>query len=266
MAFMEIEGHRLFYRDVRPEKERTVMLLHGIGASSEYWEKLMASGHFEEFRLLAPDLLGFGRSDKPMAYDYTFQSQARILRSCLEALDINRICLVGHSMGGSIGLNLTLIFPHLVERLVLVDTTLDPSYISDVFRQISDLEESEFDVVFPMLTDAAEETVSQFFEAPSQETLEMSARVVKQATSYSFHRSLKGTTLFLNEQQVFELFKGLQIPHYYIFGTTDEEVAGMVKEHFGSEPWVHAIKGVKHIPMLEDPAHFCSVLSKILAE
>lgn len=50
------------------------------------------------------------------------------------------------------------------------------------------------------------------------------------------------------------------------YGTTDAGVARMVKEQFGSEPWVHAIKGVRHCPMIEAPERFNSVLGKVLAE
>ena len=70
----------------------------------------------------------------------------------------------------------------------------------------------------------------------------------------------------MEEHQFLEDFKGLRVPHYYIFGTTDEGVAQMVKDHFGSEPWVRAIEKVKHCPMVEDPVGFCSVLNKILSE
>ena len=259
-------GSKIYYIDQRAKDAPVILFVHGLGGSSEYWAQTLACTEMQNYRCLAIDLLGFGGSDKPEDFDYSVEKQAETIREFLALKKIDKVIYVGHSMGGSVGIALLQLQPDLVEKLVLLDSTLDPSYIAPVFQQISGMEEAQFSVMWQGLKLKAKETTAGFFQAPSPEMLDMSARVMKQSTSYSFHRSLKGTGLFLEEQQPLEVFKNLEIPHYYIYGTTDEGVAQMVSDHFGLEPWVHPIENVKHCAMVEDPARFCSVLANVLAE
>lgn len=259
-------GWTIYHIDQGPKDAPVVLFVHGLGGSSEYWIQTMACPEMQEYRCLAIDLLGFGSSDKPKEFDYSLAKHAETIQEFLALKQVDTVIYVGHSMGGSVGIALVQLQADLVEKLVLLDSTLDPSYIAPLFQQISRMEEAEFSDLFQGLKLKAKETTAGFFESPSPETLDMAARVMKQSTAHSFLRSLKGIGLFLDEQQPLEIFNNLDIPHYYIYGTTDEGVARMVNDHFGSEPWVHAIENVKHCAMVEDPARFCSVLVKILAE
>ena len=74
------------------------------------------------FRVIAVDLVGFGWSEKPSWFDYSIQSQARMISRFMNRLGIGRACIVGNSYGGAVALNLTLDYPETVEKLVLVDS------------------------------------------------------------------------------------------------------------------------------------------------
>jgi 4,5:9,10-diseco-3-hydroxy-5,9,17-trioxoandrosta-1(10),2-diene-4-oate hydrolase len=102
------------------DKGTVVILIHGLGVSADIWihnVEPLAKRH----RLYVPDLIGFGRSDKPgpsfSPLDYT-----RFLDEFMKALNIDRASLVGQSLGGGIALQYTLQFPQKVSRLVLVDS------------------------------------------------------------------------------------------------------------------------------------------------
>jgi pimeloyl-ACP methyl ester carboxylesterase len=99
-----------------------VVLLHGLGATNASMLPTLvalASGH----RVLAPDLPGFGDSEKPvLAYDPAFY--ARWLRGFLDALGIQRAVLVGNSMGGRVAIETALEAPERVDRLVLYAPSL----------------------------------------------------------------------------------------------------------------------------------------------
>ena len=69
--------------------------------------------------VVAPDLLGHGESDKPRA-DYSVAAYANGMRDLLSALDIDRVTLVGHSLGGGVAMQFAYQFPDRTERLVLV--------------------------------------------------------------------------------------------------------------------------------------------------
>ena len=100
---------------------QTVVLLHGKNFSGAYWEptiaKLVASG----FRTVAPDQIGFGKSSKPHAYQFTFQALAENTRRLLDHLGTGRVHVVGHSMGGMLGTRFALMFADRTEKLVLVN-------------------------------------------------------------------------------------------------------------------------------------------------
>jgi 2-hydroxymuconate-semialdehyde hydrolase len=73
------------------------------------------------FRVIAVDLLGFGYSEKPAWFDYTIQSQSRMISRFMDRLGIGRAVIVGSSYGGAVSLNLALDYPERAEKLVLVD-------------------------------------------------------------------------------------------------------------------------------------------------
>src|SRR3954447_449226 len=96
-----------------------VVLLHGLAGSSSTWLPVMpllgAHAH-----MIAPDLLGHGRSAKPGGGDYSLGAHAAGLRDLLVALGLDRATVIGHSFGGGVAMQFAYQFPELVERLVLV--------------------------------------------------------------------------------------------------------------------------------------------------
>lgn len=124
-----IHGYRRAYRcggdpamaaggTVTPDGRPTLLLLHGIADSSESWLPVLP-GLAEHFRVLAPDFLGHGHSDKPRA-DYSASAFANGMRDLLDVLDIDRVTVVGHSLGGGVAAQFAYQYPERVERLVLV--------------------------------------------------------------------------------------------------------------------------------------------------
>lgn len=95
-----------------------LLLIHGIGDSSEGWEPLL-SELATRFTVIAPDLLGHGRSAKPRA-DYSVAAYANGMRDLLDVLDIDTVTVVGHSLGGGVAAQFGYQYPERCERLVLV--------------------------------------------------------------------------------------------------------------------------------------------------
>lgn len=95
-----------------------MVLLHGVGDNSTTWQPVHAK-LAQRFTVIAPDLLGHGESDKPRA-DYSLASFANGLRDLLTVLEIDRVTLVGHSLGGGVAAQFAYQYPEFVERVVLV--------------------------------------------------------------------------------------------------------------------------------------------------
>lgn len=97
-----------------------LVFVHGWGASHKFWLRTF-SAFGPRYRCLAPDLPGFGLSEKPADRDYSIGSYVRWLGAFLDALRLPRVTLAGHSMGGTIALSFALERPERVEKLALVN-------------------------------------------------------------------------------------------------------------------------------------------------
>jgi pimeloyl-ACP methyl ester carboxylesterase len=113
-----IHGHELSYVD--SGSGPVVLFIHGILGSQRQWAHLVDKMD-DEHRVLAPDLFGHGESAKPLG-DYSLSAHAAALRDLLDHLQVERVTLVGHSLGGGIAMQFFYLFPERVDRLVLVDS------------------------------------------------------------------------------------------------------------------------------------------------
>jgi pimeloyl-ACP methyl ester carboxylesterase len=111
-----VHGYERAYR--MAGRGPAVLFLHGIGDDSSTWLDLLASLS-GDYTVIAPDLLGHGASAKPRA-DYSVAAYACGMRDLLTTLDIDRVTVVGHSLGGGVAMQFAYQFPERCERLVLV--------------------------------------------------------------------------------------------------------------------------------------------------
>lgn len=113
-----IHGYRRAF--VLAGRGPALLLIHGIGDSAESWREVIPS-LARRYTVIAPDLLGHGDSDKPRA-DYSLAAYANAMRDLLTVLDVERVTVVGHSLGGGVAMQFAYQFPERCERLVLVST------------------------------------------------------------------------------------------------------------------------------------------------
>jgi pimeloyl-ACP methyl ester carboxylesterase len=118
--FVEIEGVRVHYQEAGERGAPAMLLIHGFCASNFVWNDALVPLAEAGFRVVAPDLVGFGFSGKPGGAEYTFEAQARIVVGLMDALGIGRATLVGSSYGGAVAAVCALDYAERVERLVLV--------------------------------------------------------------------------------------------------------------------------------------------------
>lgn len=111
-----LHGHELSYVD--RGSGPVVLFIHGILGSQQQWAHLVDTMD-DDHRVLVPDLFGHGESAKPLG-DYSLSAHAAAMRDLLDHLGIDRVTLVGHSLGGGIAMQFFYLFPDRVDRLVLV--------------------------------------------------------------------------------------------------------------------------------------------------
>lgn len=116
VEYHTVHGYRRAYRIAGSGP--ALLLIHGIGDNSSTWNEIipMLAQHYT---VIAPDLLGHGKSDKPRA-DYSVPAFANGMRDLLVVLGITKVTVVGHSLGGGIAMQFCYQFPRFAERLILV--------------------------------------------------------------------------------------------------------------------------------------------------
>lgn len=112
---------KMAYMDVKPGKSngKSVVLLHGKNFNGAYWKTTIEALNKDGYRVIVPDQIGFGKSSKPIGYQFTFQQLAQNTKAVLDELKLDKVYLLGHSMGGMLATRFTLMYPQTVEKLIL---------------------------------------------------------------------------------------------------------------------------------------------------
>jgi haloalkane dehalogenase len=123
--YVEVNGLRLHYIDEGPQGAAPVLLLHGEPSWCYLYRKMVpilaAAGH----RVIAPDLIGFGRSDKPiLREDYSYQRHVDWIAAFVRTLDLDKVTLFGQDWGGLIGLRVLTGDSDRFARVVVANTGL----------------------------------------------------------------------------------------------------------------------------------------------
>jgi haloalkane dehalogenase len=159
------EGLRVHYVDEGPQNAvRTYLCLHGQPDWAYLYRKMIPVFLDSGARVIAPDWLGFGRSDKPVADStYTFHFHRNMLVELIQRLDLQQVTLVCQDWGGLLGLTIPPDMPERFERLIVMNTTIatgeSPSPGFDAWKAFS-ASQPDMDVAAlmkrgtPILTDA----------------------------------------------------------------------------------------------------------------
>jgi pimeloyl-ACP methyl ester carboxylesterase len=122
--YVDAGGYRLHYFEAKPRgnaEGTPLLLIHGLGARGEDWAAMIPALAAKGFHVYAPDLLGYGRSDRPDV-SYSISMEELVIMQFMQAVHLTRADVGGWSMGGWIAMKLTLDHPEKVDRLVVYDS------------------------------------------------------------------------------------------------------------------------------------------------
>jgi pimeloyl-ACP methyl ester carboxylesterase len=122
---------------VRKGQGPPILLLHGIPSSSYLWRDII-DPLSTTFDVLAPDLLGYGDSDKRLDADLAIAAQARYMVAFLETLGVHQVAVVGHDIGGGVAQLMAVDEPQRVARLVLIDSAVNDNWPVPVIARLKE--------------------------------------------------------------------------------------------------------------------------------
>ncbi len=133
---VKVDGYRMHYLATGPASGPPVVLVHGLGGRAEDWWNLAPVLAKAGFRVYMPDLIGFGRSQRPADFSYSVRDQAAVVLAFMDTLGLKQVDLGGWSMGGWIVQLIAVEHPERVSRLMLIDSVgldIKPAWDTGLF-------------------------------------------------------------------------------------------------------------------------------------
>jgi pimeloyl-ACP methyl ester carboxylesterase len=264
-----VDGNEIAYR--LAGNGPVLLLVHGMAGSSLTWRHVMPA-LAERFTVLAPDLLGQGRSDKPRG-DYSLGAHANTLRDLLDALGYERATVIGQSLGGGVVMQFAYQFLERCERLVLVGSGGLGREVTFYLRMLT---VPGFESVLPIfctprLRDLGNRVATWLGRAgvrstPAREEIWQSyASLADAASRRAFFRSLHEVIDFSGQavSALNRLYRAAHLPTLIVWGARDPfiPVSHALAAHEaipGSR--LEIFEGVGHYPHCEAPERFVEVL------
>ncbi len=255
-----VDGLKIRYLESGKEKNDHILFIHGIGSSADIWlniPDILSS----DFHTIAIDLPGFGVSDKPLM-EYTIEKFAEILINFINQIGINdsKTSIVGHSLGGYIAVEIAIKNKHLIEKLVLIDS-------SGMLETPTPLLEKYFKAAM----NPSENLVKKVFEEMVMDPTKISSKVVKIFISrinlpnakHAFKSTLENST---NTQIGLTRLKMIDdIPTLILWGEKDAAIPLSYSQKFKDilkKSQISIIPDTGHVPFVEKPNLVCEILQK----
>jgi len=253
----EIDGNKIRYFEKGTSKD-TLLLLHGLGASAERWENVIPL-FAKKFKVIVPDLIGFGYSDKPMV-DYTTDYFAEFVSKFVNKVGIKELNVIGSSLGGQIAAESIINHDVNVKKLVLVSpsgvmkhsTPALDVYISAALYPNTDSALNAFQAMSGRKK-IDEKIVSGFVERMQLPNAKM-----------AFMSTLLGLS---NSQIITEKLQLITIPTLIVWGENDPIIPIEYAQSFVSginDCRFYKMTGCGHVPYVEKPKTFFQIVSDFL--
>ena len=219
---------RMAYMDVSPVNPngKTVILFHGKNFGGYYWGDVIKALTGKGYRVVVPDQIGFGRSSKPFIH-YSFHEFARFNKQLLDTLGVKKVIVLGHSMGGMLATRFTLMYPDVVEQLLLED----PIGLED-YRTFVPYKSAEED--YQTELKATYSSVKKYYQSsyftqwkPEYEWLVSIGANVNKSADFPRYAMVSALTYeMIYEQPVCYEFNRIKVPTVLFIGKEDKTIVG----------------------------------------
>ena len=267
--FVEIDGATVHYQRFGDISNPTLLLIHGYTASTYVWKTVAPMLAARHFHVVAVDLIGFGYSDKPAAFDYTIASQARMIERLMNRLGIGKATVVGSSYGGAVAATLALDYAERVEKLVLVGAVSNDEVLDNPLLKFASIPLIG-EILTPFVIDSKILSKSRMKKtfAPANESLVTKERlesVLRPLKAKDAHYSVLASARNWDANRISEDANLINQPTLLIWGEDDQ----IIPIHNGENLYdsiVHSrlvvLKNCGHLPQEEKPERFVALVNE----
>jgi pimeloyl-ACP methyl ester carboxylesterase len=237
----------------RKNSRELIFFIHGLGCAKEHFDDAWSFDRLNEYSILAPDLPGFGDSPGYETFSYNLQDHAEICRKVIDRLPDFRVHIVGHSMGGAVGLLLSDMIQERLESFVNVEGNLI-SQAGDISRRNALVTFEEFQKKqLPGMI---------FATAISDEPgMKLWSRFIRKSNEKGLYLSSQSLAGWSESGILLEKFMKLACKKIYIYGKANSYMK--VLRMLDGIPTVSIAKS-GHFPMNDNPAEFYNTLADFL--
>jgi pimeloyl-ACP methyl ester carboxylesterase len=248
-----------------PRGGRPILLIHCFSCAMDWWDGVVPTLE-RDHRVITVDLLGHGGSEKPDS-GYTPQNQARAVAEALELLDVREATVVGHSLGGSVGVALSEQSPQLVDRLAIIDMPPDNSYGDLGFIAGLAFQPVLGEALWRIKPDFSVRDGLQVAFAPGFEVPDAFVEDVKRLTYTAYDDSPGGNDDFLDEKPLEQRMKATGKPLMVLMGAEEQIIDDpqrALNQYKRGVPdaQVHLVSGAGHSPNVERPRYTAELILK----
>ena len=263
-----VDGRRWPYLEGGDPSKPTLVMVHGFGADKDHWT-FYAPWLTKDYRLIAPDLPGFGENDRDGELPFDVASQAARLKGFLDALGIERPHLGGNSMGGWIALRFAIDYPGALRTLTLMNNAgVVGTNESELQRLAADRDYNP--LVLASLEDA-DRLIAFVVRKPTHVPARLKPVIYADALR---HRDLLDKIFWIiademEQKPLNDELGKVKVPTLILWGRHDKLidvscVAVLEAGIAGSRS--HIFDHVAHVPMIEDPKATAEIQRAFLAE
>ena len=270
--FAEVDGATVHYQEFGAASAPKLLLIHGYTSSTYVWQQVAPTLADKGFHVIAVDLLGFGFSDKPKAFDYKIESQARIIVRLMDVLGIGRATLVGSSYGGAVASAAALDYAERVEKLILVGTVCNDDAKSHPLLKLAAIP-GVGEVITPFLADS-----KRFLRHRMRNTLapeshhlitdDRVANVIRPLRAADAHRAVLATSRNWNACRIQDDAQLIKQPTLLIWGEKDTVIPMSSGEKlFAALPDARFVifKNCGHVPQEENSDLFVDLVAEFVS-
>lgn len=245
-----------------------VLLIHGFGGSSHNWARV-AEELADRYRLVAPDLRGFGWSERPPDRDaYSFDNQVATVLGVLDALEVERAHVVGHSYGGGVALWLASRHPQRVRSLTLIGSTFPGTEFESGRRLPSAGPLTPLAVRWMLRPSFLRNALESSYFDPGKVDDALVEEYRDRLRVEGVNRAFRGLTAKSSRPQGSIDLDALEIPTLVLWGAEDPLLPAESGQRFAEaipNGTFVAIPNCGHTPMEETPEAFVAALEPFLA-
>jgi pimeloyl-ACP methyl ester carboxylesterase len=219
---------RMAYMDVKPDNTngKTVMLFHGKNFGGYYWTNVIKALNAKGYRVVVPDQVGFGKSDKALIH-YSFNLLARFNKQLLDQLGITNITLLGHSMGGMLATRFTLMYPTMVTKLLLEDPIGLEDYRTFVpYVTVDEEEQTELKTTYESVKKYYSESYFTKWSPDYEYLVKIGAGPSKSVNFPRYAKVASLTYAMIYEQPICYEFGAIKVPSVLFIGKEDNTIIG----------------------------------------